>query len=277
MSQTKVHIANSAGPAIVGILQRARPQEPTAGRPLVLIVHGVLAHKDQLYHKRLANELATERGMDSFRYDMRGQGGETEGFWEQGNFDDDADDLESVIAYLSSTYGYHVHTLIGHSRGSIVTGLFLSTRAHRPIRFWINVSGRYDHANYLQSYTHVAAFAKDGHFDWNVMVAGKMITRRLTPKSVTDFAEWDNSYLIKSFPQEMDCLTMHGEADTVVPVEAGWSHHKILSQRTGSHTLKIVPGAGHNWVRPFDEPVNGIMEWLGKVDPMPAGGRVSKL
>ena len=85
MSLTKLPIANSAGPDIVGLLQRARPQEATAGRPIVLvrlirrpgrikssqlphqIIHGVLAHKDQLYHKRLADALANERGMDSFR------------------------------------------------------------------------------------------------------------------------------------------------------------------------------------------------------------------
>jgi predicted membrane GTPase involved in stress response len=37
------------------------------------ILHGVLAHKDQVYHKKLANRLAEERGWDSFRYDLRGE------------------------------------------------------------------------------------------------------------------------------------------------------------------------------------------------------------
>ena len=37
MSQTKLHIANSAGPDIVGLLQRVRPKEATAGRPIVLV------------------------------------------------------------------------------------------------------------------------------------------------------------------------------------------------------------------------------------------------
>lgn len=37
------------------------------------IIHGVLAHKDQVYHKKLANRLAEERGWDSFRYDLRGE------------------------------------------------------------------------------------------------------------------------------------------------------------------------------------------------------------
>lgn len=32
------------------------------------IIHGVLAHKDQLYHKRLADAFANERGLDSIRF-----------------------------------------------------------------------------------------------------------------------------------------------------------------------------------------------------------------
>ncbi|KAL8277657.1 hypothetical protein RQP46_009930 [Phenoliferia psychrophenolica] len=231
MSQTKISIVSPHGADIVGILQQARPLERTQGRPIALIIHGVLAHKDQLYHKRLAEAFVKERGMDSMRYDMRGQGGETEGPWDQSNFDDDADDLETVIAYLVKTYGYHVHSLIGHSRGSIVCGLYLSTRMHTPIKFFVNLSGRYDHSRFLQNKNYLAAFAKDGYYDWD---------------------------------------------SKTVPIEDAWDFHRIFSQRNpGSHTIKTEPGAGHNWVRPFDEPVNGIMQWLTKVDPL--GPERSKL
>ncbi|KAK4705445.1 hypothetical protein P7C70_g772, partial [Phenoliferia sp. Uapishka_3] len=90
------------------------------------------------------------------------------------------------------------------------------------------------------------------------------------PDIVQEFADWDNSYLIRSFPQEMDVLSIHGDADEVVPVEDSADYEKILSQRTpGTHTLVIVPGAGHNYLRPYDEPVTSIMNWLAKVDPVP--------
>lgn len=29
-----------------------------------------------------------------------------------------------------------------------------------------------------------------------------------------------------------------------------------------------MKGPDHNWTRPFDEPVNGIMNWLAKLDPL---------
>lgn len=45
--------------------------------------------------------------MDSFRYDLQGQGGESEGLWTMGGHDLDADDLEVVIAYLERM-GYRI-------------------------------------------------------------------------------------------------------------------------------------------------------------------------
>lgn len=71
-------------------------------------MHGVLAHKDQSYHRLLAQRLLDERGLPSFRYDLRGQGGESEGNWDMANFDDDVQDLERVIAWLKEQ-GYHIH------------------------------------------------------------------------------------------------------------------------------------------------------------------------
>ena len=41
MSQTKLSMASSAGADIVGILQQARPQEATHGRPLALVSRSI--------------------------------------------------------------------------------------------------------------------------------------------------------------------------------------------------------------------------------------------
>lgn len=51
---------------------------------------------------------------------------------------------------------------------------------------------------------------------------------------VRDFAEWDNSYLITTFPQEMDVLTMHGEADLVSIHVAASPLNEIRSLRVSS-------------------------------------------
>ena len=43
------------------------------------------------------------------------------------------------------------------------------------------------------------------------------------------------------------------------------TYHSIFSKRSpGTSTLITVPGAGHNWIKPYDEPVNSIVSWLAQ-------------
>lgn len=109
---------------------------------------------------------------------------------------------------------------------------FLSTRPHAPVPLFVNVSGRYHMARILENRKYDADFEKQGYQDWNVKIAGKQVSRRMTPEGVRgfaakgrtapdervqirSFAEWDNSYLISSFPQEMEVLSIHGDGDLV--------------------------------------------------------------
>ena len=71
---------------------------------------------------------------------------ETPGTWHFGRFDDDVDDLDAVVEYLTQTYGYVVDTIVGHSRGSVVAMLWLckhSDGAARSVTRYVNVAGRY--------------------------------------------------------------------------------------------------------------------------------------
>ncbi|ORY78426.1 Alpha/Beta hydrolase protein [Leucosporidium creatinivorum] len=279
MSQTKLQIPQAGFPTpIVGILQRARPEEGTRGQPVVLIIHGVLAHKDQVYHKKLANRLAEERGWDSFRYDLRGQGGESEGKWGMMNLDDDIVDLKVVIAYLEEEWGYRIHLIIAHSRGSMITAYYLSCFPHPHIPLFVNLSGRYDmtriltDSRYSALRTEEEEYDKKAVVDWKVKVAGKELSNRVTWEGLRSFAEWNNDYLHHSFPQDIDVLTVHGTADQIVPVQDAYTFHTILSRRSpGTHSLSIVEGATHNYLKPFDEPVDSILKWLRRVDPPSSG------
>lgn len=62
------------------------------------------------------------------------------------------------------------------------------------------------------------AFQKDGFYAWNVTVARKQLTAKITPESVEDFCTWDTSFVWEQFPKETDVLTIHGTADKTVPV-----------------------------------------------------------
>ena len=127
------------------------------------LIRTTFSHKDYLFQKRLALRLP----IDSFRFDFRyvstllsrvlrleiivvsfwGRGNhETPGTWKFGNFDDDVVDIEVVVAYLRKEYGYVVDMLVGHSRGSVVSLLWICK--HREddsmsVTRFVNVSGRY--------------------------------------------------------------------------------------------------------------------------------------
>ena len=71
--------------------------------------------------------------------------------------------------------------------GSMISSYFLSTRPHAPIPLFVNVSGRYNMARILENRKYDADFAKQGYQDWEVKIAGKQASRRVTPAGVRSF------------------------------------------------------------------------------------------
>ena len=61
-----------------------------------------------------------------------------------GAFADDGKDLEAIVAYLTSNFGYIIDLIIGHSRG-VVTGLrwMCTAKEAHAVRGFVNASGRY--------------------------------------------------------------------------------------------------------------------------------------
>ena len=61
-----------------------------------------------------------------------------------GAFDNDVEDLEAVVAYLTSQLGYVIDLLIGHSRGVVTAFRWMCTAKEAAgVRGFVNVSGRY--------------------------------------------------------------------------------------------------------------------------------------
>lgn len=53
-------------------------------------------------------------------------------------------DIDVVVKYLKSTYGYVVTMIVSHSRGSMVTIRYLCTYEDAAnVEYFVNVSGRY--------------------------------------------------------------------------------------------------------------------------------------
>ncbi|KAF8158490.1 ectomycorrhiza-regulated esterase [Crassisporium funariophilum] len=262
-TSTKLFIQHPAEPEckLVGILEQLAPGEPTQGRKIALILHGTMGHKDYLFQKRLAVRLP----LDSFRFDFRGNH-ETGGVWKQGALHEDIVDLQVVVDYLRSTYGYVIELLVGHSRGSIVAFRWLcTTEDGRKVSAFVNASGRYRMAKILESPAGTIwreHFAKHGFYTWNVTVARKQIVAKITPEDLENFVNWDTSIIWDQFPQTTDVLTVHGLSDKTVPPYDALIYARALSDRTpGTHTLHLMEDADHNFTGRQDDVVEAILQW----------------
>ncbi|TFK73187.1 alpha/beta-hydrolase [Pluteus cervinus] len=254
---TKLYIQHQEDPEcrIVGMLEQLQPNAPTQGRKIALILHGTMGHKDYLYQKRLALKLP----MDSFRFDFRGSH-ETGGPWKPAALLEDIEDIKTVVAYLKSTYGYIIDLVVAHSRASLTAFKWIcTTEDGRNISGFVNASGRYR----MHGWRGKKSFGEQGFYEWSVVVARKLVTGKIYPEDIDFFRKWDTSFVIDQFPTTIDVLTIHGLSDTTVPPYDAFIYASILGKRTpGTHTLRIVEDADHNFTNRQDDVVNTILGWL---------------
>lgn len=77
--------------------------------------------------------------------------------------------------------------VIAHSRGSIFSSYFLSTRPHAPIPLFISISARYkmDNLDAQRIAVYSRDFAEKGYSEWKVRVAGQSLVRQVTQDGVS--------------------------------------------------------------------------------------------
>ncbi|KAI0712203.1 ectomycorrhiza-regulated esterase [Earliella scabrosa] len=248
--------------AITGVLEQVAPEQPTQGRKIALILHGAMGHKDYLFQKRLALRLP----IDSFRFDFRGNH-ETPGEWRFGKFYNDVDDLDAVVAYLKQEYGYVVDMLVGHSRGSVASMLWLCRHKDgyaKDVSRYVNVAGRYRMEKiYDDLELHKDQLEKQGYIERNYTVARKPVVSRLYQKDYDEFASVDSSVAWTQFPPHVDVLSLHGLKDAVVPPYDAFIYARIYGARNpGTHTLRYVEDADHNFTGMPEEVVETVLEWM---------------
>ncbi|KAE8209677.1 hypothetical protein CF327_g6368 [Tilletia walkeri] len=248
---------------------RARP-EP---KPLALILHGVLAHKDQIYHKKLVAGL----DMDSFRFDFRANH-ESPGEWSMSSFHDDVQDMRAVITHLRKFFNYRVHLLVAHSRGALDTWTYLAEQERSRRAGLVNeetevpsyvvcLGSRWRMEKiYDRMKIYEEGFRTEGFFRWKAKVAGKEVEALITPAQVEEFAKFPVVDYVRDAPLDSDYLLVMGTADKIVPSsDVGYYMNALTSQagrRPGSVQMHLVEHADHNFVGHYDEVVETILSWL---------------
>ncbi|KAJ3926428.1 MAG: Alpha/Beta hydrolase protein [Lentinula lateritia] len=226
--------------SIVGVLEQLSELKPCLGRKIALILHGAA-----------------------------GGNHETPGVWKQGGMDDDLEDIRVVVDFLKVRYGYAIDLVVGHSRGSIVAFRWICTSEEgASISGFVNASGRYRMKKLLEREDikqWQRSMSAEGHHVWSPIVARKQVSFKIYPEDMTNFANWDTSFVWDSFPASPDVLTIHGLSDMAVPSYDAIIYARALNERVpGTHNLHLMEDADHNFTGRQDEVVDIILEWWDK-------------
>jgi uncharacterized protein len=296
MTEHKIEIpisSTSDQGTLVGILRR-QDSSPLPSKslpppkPITLILHGVLAHKDQLYHRKLAQTLPC----DSFRFDFRhaDQGGESrhapgEG-WHMSNFDQDILDIHTTILFLRKTFNYHVESVIAHSRGVLNMWLYFWDVEMRRLNlisnvnqnfildripFYVALAGRWDMQRMRKRFPdNSQELQQKGYFEWKVRVAGKTFSVNVTKPMVDGFCNFPIADLVNKFPTEVDTLLVHGTKDVTVPFQDAFAYMEKLKdhmqppRRNASTDLELIEGADHTFKGHFDTLIKISCDYLNR-------------
>ncbi|KAJ3107689.1 hypothetical protein HDU96_007821 [Phlyctochytrium bullatum] len=208
------------------------------GQRIIILCHGMLAHKNSLFFPHLAESLLP---ISTFRFDFGGTG-ESSGdphptYW------DNAVDLEEVVDQFVLR-NWRIHAIIGHSRGGNVVILYALKHPRVP-RFIVNISARFEIDEGLRTRfkDQLEVIKEKGYFEIEV----RKRTGVEKVKSYVKLADWEQLdkevRQVQGLPRNLSFLTCHGLSDTVVPPTDA-AH---FASRIPTHTLQLIRGADHNF------------------------------
>jgi dienelactone hydrolase len=240
---SSLRFRNERGEELVGLFVDAGSDD------VVVLCHGYMANKDMCNFGLIADTLANEAGVSSFRFDhpcaWRGES-ERKGPFLMGNHEDEVSDIVAAVKFIknsSQQVKRNVTCILGHSKGG--TNVIKYAAEVGDIPKVINLSGRF--------------CVRQGLFQR----FGKDILERLAekgdegiPRKEADGFEWVmklNDFQNRAdLPMEgyaaaikkarkVQLLCLHGRQDTTVP----WQESELCAQLSGGQ-LKVIPG-DHNF------------------------------
>jgi len=111
----KIFFENSKGNKLCGILSNPTSQKE---KPIIILCHGFSTSKEGRTYARL-EEILSEKGISTFRFDFFGHG-ESEGKFEEITTFEAVDDIQNAIKFLKES-GYKKIGLVGSSFGGMAS------------------------------------------------------------------------------------------------------------------------------------------------------------
>jgi uncharacterized protein len=236
-------IRNRKGERFDVTLEGVSPDE-AAPPAIVVLAHGVTAHKDRPWLVALSGALA-DAGLPSLRLSFAGNGA-SEGAFEDAVPSKEVEDLGSVLDALER-WGVGRIGYAGHSMGGAVGVL----RASRDPRIACLVS--------LAGMVHVHQFFLT-HFA-HLVQGTPMLDKPECPWSpaLLDDAARIGSVTSQAAQVTVPWLLVHGDADELVPYQDSLD---ARAAARGRPELVTLPGIDHRFTGAFDDVIAAVVPWL---------------
>ena len=224
-------------------------------KPVIIICHGYMSWRNQMLLSNLAARLSEKLSCHTLRFDFSGCGHST-GPWKYANYNQDYDDLCRVVRFVEGDreqgigLGCKVWCVIGHSQASIAMMRLRQDSSGFGNRMFVNLSGRFTipgdvRPELIYSDKECEQLQNDGEFQVVRSAESGERTVTITLEAVEGRNEFDISTIAASATglEHIRTLTIHGDADNLVPVENAYKFHDVIP----NHSLHIVKGADHNY------------------------------
>lgn len=252
-------IHNSHGENLMGILHETRSEE------LVIICHGFRSSKDRIPMVNLAFAFERE-GISAFRFDFTGNG-ESQGSFQYGNYNREAEDLRDVVEHFLAEKRL-IMAVVGHSKGGNAVLLYASR--YNEIETVVNIAGRFNLRRGIEGRLG-KDFQEKIELHGFIDVANRKgeIEYRVSKGSLMDRLKTDILAACCTIPLSCRVLTVHGTEDEIVPIKDAIE----LSTKIKNHTLHVVKGADHEYSKHQTELASIVVGFVKKKsmpEPNPA-------
>ncbi|KAF8388806.1 hypothetical protein HHK36_025486 [Tetracentron sinense] len=248
IQQQRIIIQNNYGEKLVGVLHE------TGSTEFVILCHGFRSTKE---HNTMVNLAAAleKAGISSFRFDFAGNG-ESEGLFQYGNYQREADDLHAVVSHFCGEKRV-ISAILGHSKGGNVVLLYASR--YNDVDTVVNVSGRFNLERGIADRLgedFIQRIKKDGYI--NVQSKRGTNEYSVTEESLMDRLTTDMRAACLSIMKDCRVLTVHGSVDEIIPVEDALEFAKLIP----NHKLHIVEGADHRYTSHQIELASIVLDFI---------------
>lgn len=217
---------------------------------VVVLCHGSKGHRDYIYQKQLARQLAEQHGLYVVRFDFRGYGFSQPVDSPNGltRFSESTD-IQVVMDYVTRVMKLSPCAIVAHSRAVSAMFDWALLQQLRPggifVPNLINCSGRFFTEYYVKEmYKNRPDWLTRSPLTLSRQRFGEELRVAIPNHEIISMSGYDLD-LVKYLRPDTHVLTIQGDSDQFVPVHDAETFDRLLNDVSNRHTLEIVKGADH--------------------------------